>query len=270
MLRCGNRTLFYLRCLIFVDLCMEDKNLLELGVNIDHIATLRNARGDFFPSLVVAAGIVEQNGGDFITVHLREDRRHIRDEDIVVLNNNITTYLNLEMACNEDVLDKALKVIPYKATLVPERRDEVTTEGGLNVKSNFDKIKEYTEQLQKSGIKVSLFIEPDLKELDNYLKIGADDVEIHTGRYSLCKPDQKMEELQRISNFSSEANKAGLKVCAGHGLTYHNVRDICLIKDICELNIGYSIIVRSIFCGLGNAVAEMKTKIVEAEMLCLE
>lgn len=241
--------------------------MIQLGVNIDHVATLRNARGTKYPSLVTAAGIAEQNGGDFITVHLREDRRHIKEEDLYILKESATTYLNLEMACNEDVLKHALKAKPYKVTLVPERREEVTTEGGLNVKTYLKKITEYTMELQKAGIIVSLFIESDIKELDNYLKTGAKEIEIHTGKYADSSLEERKDILKNISNFSIKAFDAGFKVCAGHGLNYHNVQDICKIKEIVELNIGHSIIAQSLFKGLGNAVKEMKTLIKESSII---
>lgn len=245
--------------------------MIKLGVNIDHIATLRNARGDFFPSLVHAASIVESSGGDFITIHLREDRRHIRDNDLYLLKDNITTFLNLEMACNEDVLSHALRVKPYKVTLVPEKREEVTTEGGLNIIDNkqFNIVKEYAGKLINAGIKVSLFIEPDIALIDNCIKIGVSEVEIHTGKYSLADPEEQVFLLNEIRRFSKEADSAGIRVCAGHGLTYHNTKPLCGIKEIQELNIGYAIVTRSIFSGLGAAVSEMKRLITDAH-LCLE
>ena len=231
---------------------------MQLGVNIDHVATLRNARGTRYPSLVTAAGIVEQNGGDFITVHLREDRRHIKENDLYLLIDSVTTYINLEMACNEDVLKHALKSKPYKVTIVPERREEVTTEGGLNVKNNLSKITEYTKELQKSGIIVSLFIEANKNEIDNFIKTGAEEIEIHTGKYADSKPHEQIKILEVISDFSREAIKSGFRICAGHGLNYHNVVPICNIREIVELNIGHSIIAQAVFCGLGNAVRQMK------------
>lgn len=244
----------------------------QLGVNIDHIATLRNARGDFFPSLAYAAGIVEASGGDFITIHVREDRRHINENDLYLLNQTLTTFLNLEMACNEDVLSHALKARPHKVTLVPEKRDEVTTEGGLNITdpTQLKKVADYTKQLKDSGIKVSLFIEPDIAIIDNCMKIGADEVEIHTGKYSLAGTELQASILYDIRRFAAEAAGAGLRVCAGHGLTYHNVQQVCGIQEIQELNIGYAIIARSIFDGIGNAVREMKRLIREAEVICGE
>ena len=242
--------------------------MIQLGVNIDHIATLRNARGTIYPSLVTAAGIVEQNGGDFITVHLREDRRHIRDEDLYLLKQSVTTFINLEMACNEDVLKHALKAKPYKVTLVPEKRLEVTTEGGLDVTKNLNKITDYTKELKNAGIIVSLFIEPDITKLEDYLKTNADEIEIHTGKYLEKKLNSQLDILKEISFFAKEANNAKLRVCAGHGLHYHNVQPICKIKEIEELNIGHSIISQAIFVGLDNAVRQMKQLIREAESLC--
>ena len=241
--------------------------MILLGVNIDHIATLRNARGTKYPSLAAAAGIAEQNGADFITIHLREDRRHIREEDLYILKDIVETYINLEMACNEDVLKHALKSKPFKATLVPERREELTTEGGLNIRDNLKKITEYTEALKKNGTVVSLFIEADIKQLENYLKTGADEIEIHTGKYSDSTAFEQQKLLKEFSVFSAKAKESGLRVCAGHGLNYHNTQGICLIKEIEELNIGHSIIARSMFIGLAGAVREMKDLIKETESL---
>jgi len=243
--------------------------LIKLGVNIDHIASLRNLRGEFFPSLAYAAGIVEQSGGDSITIHLREDRRHIKDDDLFLLKNTITTFLNLEMACNEDVLKQALKAKPDKVTLVPEKRSEVTTEGGLDVKNNLSKITDYVKELKNAGIKTSLFIEADLNNLELFINTEADEIEIHTGKYSLANADQKNEIITDIDEFAMRSHEAGFMVCAGHGLNYHNVKEICGIKEIVELNIGYSIITRSIFTGLGAAVKDMKSIIKEAELLCM-
>ncbi|MBN2545539.1 MAG: pyridoxine 5'-phosphate synthase [Spirochaetes bacterium] len=238
-----------------------------LGVNIDHIATLRNARGTLYPSLLTAAGIVEQNGGDFITVHLREDRRHIKEDDLYMLTKSVSTYINLEMACNEDVLKHALNAKPYKITLVPERREELTTEGGLNVVKNLNKITEYCSELKNAGIIVSLFIEPKINEIDLFLKTGASELEIHTGKYAEAKLHEQNAILNEIKKFTDEALKNKLRVCAGHGLNYHNVQAICKIKGIEELNIGHSIISQSIFLGLAKSVYEMKKLIREAEVL---
>jgi pyridoxine 5-phosphate synthase len=241
--------------------------LIDLGVNIDHIATLRNARGTQYPSLPVAAGIVEQNGGDFITIHLREDRRHIKENDLYFLNQTVETFINLEMACNEDVLSHALKAKPRKATLVPERREELTTEGGLNVKGNLSRVTEYVKALQDAGITVSLFIEAEITELDYFLKTGAKEIEIHTGKYSDASPDEALKLFSMIEKFAKKAHEAGFKVCAGHGLNYHNTQPICRIPEITELNIGHSIISRSIFSGLGSAVYEMKKLIYESSQI---
>lgn len=240
--------------------------MIKLGVNIDHVATLRNARGDFFPSLLAAASIVEQNGGDFITIHLREDRRHIKDEDLFLLNNNVSTYINLEMACNKDVLDKALAAKPVKVTLVPEKREEVTTEGGLNLITNFDKIKEYINELKNNGIFTSLFIEPDVNLSDKIYSLAPDDVEIHTGRYANAKSvKEKVEILKSIKEFSKKIKETGINVCAGHGLNFYNVEEICKIDEIEELNIGYSIITQALFFGLANSVSKMKSLIRNSE-----
>ncbi len=238
--------------------------MIKLGVNIDHVATLRNARGGLHPSVCTAAGIVEQNGADFITIHLREDRRHITDADLLLLNQSVTTYINLEMACNEDVLHKAIEAKPFKVTLVPEKREERTTEGGLAVKNNFDKVHEYTKALQKEGIIVSLFIEDDLSQLDLFLKTGAEEVEIHTGHYSLERSENRaIELLKNMEKFAIQTTLSGLKVCAGHGLSYHNVLPVCSIKEIVELNIGHSLVSQAIFSGIGQAVADMKKMITE-------
>jgi len=242
--------------------------MIQLGVNIDHIATLRNARGTSYPSLETAAGIIENNGGDFITIHLREDRRHIKEKDLFLLVDTVTTFINLEMACNENVLSHALIARPLKATLVPEKREELTTEGGLNIKDNFDKISDYVKELQNNGTIVSLFIEPDVKQLELYMKTGADEVEIHTGHYADSPYKEQFEILKNIQKFTSEANKAGVRVCAGHGLNYHNIHPICKMKGIEELNIGHSIISMAVFLGLDQAVIKMKQLIREAEMLC--
>ena len=240
--------------------------LITLGVNIDHIATLRNTRETRYPSLLTAAGIVEQNGGDFITIHLREDRRHINEGDLYQLVKSVSTYINLEMACNVDVLAHALKAKPLKATLVPERREELTTEGGLNVRGNLTKITEFISELQKSGIIVSLFIEPEINDIELFLKTGAKEIEIHTGKYADAGYNEKDGLLDKIKIFAKKAHDAGLKVCAGHGLNYHNTGDICRINEIVELNIGHSIVSQSIFTGLGRAVYEMKKIILDAKI----
>ncbi len=238
--------------------------MIKLGVNIDHVATLRNARGGVYPSIATAAGVAEQNGADFITIHLREDRRHITDKDLIILNQTVTTYLNLEMACNEDVLKRALEVKPYKVTLVPEKREERTTEGGLAVKDNLEKITRYTKTLQDAGIIVSLFIEDHKDLIETYKKTGATEIEIHTGHYANEKNESEaIKQINNMEVFSKIALDAGFKVCAGHGLNYHNVNPICSIKEITELNIGHAIVSQAIFTGLGKAVSDMKRLVVE-------
>jgi pyridoxine 5-phosphate synthase len=239
--------------------------LIELGVNIDHIATLRNARSTRYPSLATAAGIVEQNGGDFITIHLREDRRHINEEDLYILIKTVETYINLEMACNEDVLKHALKAAPSKVTLVPEKREEKTTEGGLNINDQFDKVNEFTQELKKNKIKVSLFIEPDINLIEKIVPLNCGEIEIHTGHYADAPLSMQPSILKEITHFTMACKNAGLRVCAGHGLNYHNVIPICLVDGIEELNIGHSIVSQAVFSGLGNAVKEMKSLITSAK-----
>jgi pyridoxine 5-phosphate synthase len=231
-----------------------------LGVNIDHVATLRNARGENDPSVLAAALICEISGADGITVHLREDRRHIKDEDLFVLKDQLRIPLNLEMAVREDILEKALDVRPRMCTIVPENREEITTEGGLDLYGNIDAIKEYTQRLQKAGILVSLFIEADMG-LENALRsIRPDFIEIHTGEYSRTYYDEKKRKshLDIFRHFTGMCISNNIRVNAGHGLNYNNVREILTIEQIEELNIGHSIIARSVFSGLQEAVREMK------------
>jgi len=232
----------------------------KLGVNIDHIATLRQARKGRFPEPVFAAGICETAGCDSIVCHLREDRRHIQDRDVLALKNTVRR-LNLEMAMSEEIIKIALQVQPAQVTLVPEKREELTTEGGLDVSSNLKKVKEATEIFHKKGITVSLFIEPDFKQIEASKEVGADAIEIHTGRYAeYFEKDQDQEwneELQRIRKASEFAVSTGLKTHAGHGLDYRNIYPILNISHIEEFNIGYSIICRAIFTGLHRAVRDM-------------
>lgn len=237
-----------------------------LGVNIDHIATLRNARGENDPSLLAGALISELNGADGITVHLREDRRHIKDEDIYNLKNNIRIPLNLEMALNEDVLEHALRLKPRMCTLVPEKREEITTEGGLDIVDNFEKTKEYTKILKENNILVSLFIESDCELIKKVIEIDAEYVEIHTGKYSnvYYHEEKRNIELNRFKEFTKMCIDNGIRVNAGHGLNYQNIYDIIKINGLEELNIGHSIISRAVFSGLDNAVKDMKKIICEA------
>lgn len=230
-----------------------------LGVNIDHIATLRNARGGVEPDVVKAAQIAEANGATSITTHLREDRRHIKDEDVYALINILKTHLNLEMAMADDIQEIALDIKPYSICLVPERRQEVTTEGGLDVAGQLEKVTEFIKPLLDAGIIVSLFIDPDIKQVEASAKTGAQFIEMHTGSYAECFGYKEEEiEFQKLKKAAELAQKLGLKVNAGHGLNYENVHRMHEIKGLCELNIGHSIISRAVFTGLEEAVSKMK------------
>lgn len=233
--------------------------MIKLGVNIDHIATLREARKTWDPEPVFAAVLCELAGADGITVHLREDRRHIQDRDVELLRKIIKTKLNLEMSVSPEIVGIALNIKPDQATLVPEKRQEVTTEGGLDAAGSFSKIKKVVETLMRKKITVSLFIDPEKKQIDAAQKTGADAIEIHTGRYANAKDEKtRKRELAQIAAAAEYAHKKGLVVNAGHGLNYINVADIVKIKSIKELNIGHSIISRAVFVGLPQAVREMK------------
>lgn len=229
-----------------------------LGVNIDHVATIRNARGGVEPDVLKAALICEQNGATSITTHLREDRRHIKDEDVYLISKNIKTRLNLEMAMADDIQKIALDVKPYSICLVPERRQEVTTEGGLDVFGNFDAVKTFIKPLLDKGIIVSLFIDPEINQVDASYKTGAQFIEMHTGAYANAFGTINEEnEFLKLKNSAEFAQKIGLKVNAGHGLNYENVKRMHEIPNLYELNIGHSIISRAVFVGLNNAVKEM-------------
>ncbi len=233
-----------------------------LGVNIDHVATLRNARGGSYPDPLAAALIAEANGADGITAHLREDRRHIRDEDIQALKAQIKTRLNLEMANTPEMVEIALNAKPYMVTLVPERRQELTTEGGLDVIRYLDSLKESTTTLQTAGIKVSLFIDPDLRQLEASRQTGAAIVEFHTGTY--CEAFGGPEQAKALAALMKAAEQAvawGIEVNAGHGLNYDNVQPVLAMPGLVELNIGHSIIGESVFTGLASAVSRMKALI---------
>lgn len=236
-----------------------------LGVNIDHIATLRNARGTHYPDPVHAADIAERAGADGITVHLREDRRHIKDRDVQLLAQTINTRLNLEMAVTDEMLDIACDVKPTFCCLVPEKREELTTEGGLDVVGGFDKVRAATEKLMDAGIMVSLFIDTDLKQIDAAKASGAEFVEIHTGHYADATNEKQAQiEFEKIAKGVSHAHNIGLRVNAGHGLHYHNVKPIAALPELIELNIGHAIIARAAFDGLEKAVADMKRLMLEA------
>lgn len=236
-----------------------------LGVNIDHVATLRNARGTAYPDPVFAAALAEQAGAEGITVHLREDRRHITDRDVEILRNTIKTRMNLEMAVTDEMLEIACRIKPHFVCLVPEKRQEVTTEGGLDVASQVARIQEAVTRLSAVGTKVSLFIDADHAQIDAAVASGAPYIEIHTGRYADAETEEEQQqELQRIAEAATYASQQGLKVNAGHGLHYHNVQAIAAIPEMNELNIGHAIIGRAVFTGLPEAVAEMKRLMVEA------
>ncbi len=236
-----------------------------LGVNIDHIATLRNARGTQYPDPVQAAFIAEQNGADGITIHLREDRRHITDRDVEQLANTIQTRMNLEMAVTEEMLSIAEKIKPTYVCLVPEKREELTTEGGLDVKGQESKIKEACDRMVKAGIKVSLFIDANEEQISAAARTGAEYIELHTGEYADAESEKvQLAELERIRNGVTHAVNEGLFVNAGHGLHYHNVQPIAAIPEIIELNIGHAIIGHAVLSGLDKAVYDMKKLMVEA------
>ncbi|MEI7197916.1 pyridoxine 5'-phosphate synthase [Pectobacterium versatile] len=238
---------------------------LLLGVNIDHIATLRNARGTAYPDPVQAAFIAEQAGADGITVHLREDRRHITDRDVRILRDTLQTRMNLEMAVTEEMLNIACEVKPHFCCLVPEKRQEVTTEGGLDVAGQQEKIDNAVARLSQANILVSLFIDADKRQIDAAVASGAPYIEIHTGAYADAPDDEaRQHEFERIRNAATYAAAKGLKVNAGHGLTYHNVLPIAALPEMHELNIGHAIIGRAVMSGLKDAVAEMKNLMREA------
>ncbi len=231
---------------------------MKLGVNIDHVATLRNARGGIEPSVLDAAIVSQNAGATAITVHLREDRRHILDNDVIELKKALKININLEMAAVEEMKDFALKVRPYSCCLVPERRQELTTEGGLDVVSRKDEIGKIVSELKNAGIVISLFIDPDLEQVKAAHDIKSDYIELHTGCFSNAKDEIEEEfELGRLKAAAKYGQELGLKVNAGHGLNYKNVVRMREIEGLCELNIGHSIISRAIFVGLDAAVSEM-------------
>ncbi|MDO4434303.1 MAG: pyridoxine 5'-phosphate synthase [Alysiella sp.] len=236
-----------------------------LGINIDHVATLRNARGTTYPSPLEAALISETHGADLITLHLREDRRHIKDADVFVIKKAIRTRLNLEMAMTEEMLANALNVLPEDVCIVPERREEVTTEGGLDVLRHFDKVAHYIKQLHQVGIRVSIFIAPDCLQIQAAYDAGARVIELHTGAYADAQNTQQREhELRRIRAAAEFAANLDMTVNAGHGLTIHNVAPIAQIPQIVELNIGHAIIAQAVFLGLPEAIKQMKEAIYRA------
>ncbi|WP_022942571.1 pyridoxine 5'-phosphate synthase [Psychromonas hadalis] len=235
-----------------------------LGVNIDHITTLRNARGTCYPEPAHLATIAECSGADGITIHLREDRRHINDRDVSVLAQTLQTRMNLEMAVTNEMVDIALKTQPQFVCLVPEKREELTTEGGLDVLGSFTKIESVVSQLNAAGIQVSLFIDPENAQIDAAIKTGATYIELHTGQYADAESEViQQAELERIAKAATYAHQAGIKVNAGHGLNYHNVKPIAALPEIIELNIGHAIVARAVVDGFAAAVTEMKRLMIE-------
>ncbi len=237
----------------------ENNNQILLGVNIDHVATLRQARGTRYPEPLQAALVAEQAGADAITVHLREDRRHIQDRDVEMLSDVLQTRMNLEMAATREMLQIAQRIRPQDCCIVPEKREELTTEGGLDVAANLPALQDYCAALAEMGIRVSLFVDAELSQLDAAKEAGAPVVEIHTGHYAeAVSRDERAQELEKIRKAVAHGLELGLQVNAGHGLDYHNVHAIASINGVRELNIGHAIISRAVFSGLAEAVAEMK------------
>lgn len=238
--------------------------MIQLGFNIDHFATVRQARGTIFPSPIQAALLAERSGADSITLHLREDRRHIQDRDVEILREILETRMNLESAVTGEMIEFALRVKPQDICLVPERREELTTEGGLDVVHHFGRVREACARLGDAGIRVSLFIDAETAQIEAAAKAGAPVIEIHTGHYANCRGKEREEELDRIRGAVEYARSLGLQVNAGHGLDYHNVQPIAAIEGIEELNIGHAIVAHALFVGLCDAVKTMKRLMLEA------
>jgi pyridoxine 5-phosphate synthase len=241
-------------------------SVIDLGVNIDHVATLRNARGTVYPDPLQAALLAEQAGADAITLHLREDRRHIRDADVELIRPRLTTRMNLESAITEEMLEIACRIQPQDVCLVPERRNEVTTEGGLDVLRFYDDVTRACARLAQAGIRVSLFIDADPEQIRASAEAGAPVIELHTGRYADTEGDEQQQELERIRAGVAAGVRHGLKVNAGHGLHYTNVQAIAAIPEIAELNIGHAIVGHAVFVGWENAVREMKAIMTQARL----
>jgi pyridoxine 5-phosphate synthase len=242
------------------------KDTIDLGVNIDHVATIRQARRTRYPDPVYAALMAEQAGADCITLHLREDRRHIQDRDLRAMRDVLRTRMNLEMAVTEEMLDIARDIRPQDVCLVPERREELTTEGGLDVAGQLDRVRDAVARLAEAGIRVSLFIDPDERQLEASVAAGAPVVELHTGAYADAGEAEQARELARVEGAARSGVALGLKINAGHGLNYQNVQPVARIHQIGELNIGHAIVARAIFDGLSTAVIEMKRLMTEARL----
>ena len=237
---------------------MSSHPSLELGINIDHVATLRNARGTIYPDPLRAATLAEEAGADLITLHLREDRRHIKDADLLALRPLIKTRMNLECAVTPEMIDIACQVKPHDVCLVPEKREEVTTEGGLDVLGHFEAVKAATKKLVDAGIRVSLFIDPEEKQIQAAKEVGATVVELHTGRYADLSGVDQAKELERIRKAAIFGKSIGLRVNAGHGLHEGNVKPVAAIAELSELNIGHAIVAEALFKGWQKAIIDMK------------
>ena len=237
---------------------MNTQPKLELGINIDHVATLRNARGTVYPDPLKAARLAEEAGADLITLHLREDRRHIKDADLLALRPLIKTRMNLECAVTPEMIDIACQVKPHDVCLVPEKREEVTTEGGLDVLGHFEAVKAATKKLIDAGIRVSLFIDPEEKQIQAAKDVGATVVELHTGRYADLSGAEQAKELERIRKAAIFGKSIGMRVNAGHGLHEGNVKPIAAISELSELNIGHAIVAEALFKGWQKAITDMK------------
>ncbi|WP_322105102.1 pyridoxine 5'-phosphate synthase [Paraburkholderia sp. J41] len=246
---------------------LTSPNVIDLGVNIDHVATLRNARGTAYPDPIRAALLAEEAGADAITLHLREDRRHIVDADVRALRPQLKTRMNLECAVTSEMLDIACEIQPHDVCLVPEKREELTTEGGLDVAGHFDAVAAACRQLADAGCRVSLFIDPDETQIRAAHEAGAPVIELHTGRYAEARDaSEQAREFERVVTGVNAGNSLGLKVNAGHGLHYTNVQQIAAVEGIVELNIGHAIVAHAVFAGWENAVREMKAIMVAARL----
>lgn len=232
--------------------------MIDLGVNIDHVATLRQARRTFEPDPVVAAALAEQAGADGITFHLREDRRHIQDRDVEILTQTVTVRTNFELACADEVVSICCRVRPDWALLVPESRQEVTTEGGLDLAGDRTRVEKAIERIRDAGILTSLFLDPDPEQIDRAAKLGVDAVELHTGPYALASGEDRNRQLDRLRDVGKRVVDHGMRFHAGHGLNYHNVRPVARLPGLVELNIGHAIVSRAVMVGFRDAVAEMR------------
>ncbi len=248
---------------------MGPKNIIDLGINIDHVATLRNARGTTYPDPLKAAQLAEEYGADLITLHLREDRRHIKDADLINMRPLIKTRMNLECAVTPEMIEMACQVKPHDVCLVPEKRQEVTTEGGLDVIGNFENIKNATQRLIKENITVSIFIDPDEQQIAKAKEAGATVIELHTGKYADTSGDIQQKELERIKVAAKFGRSIGLKVNAGHGLHEGNVKAIAEILEIAELNIGHAIVAEAVFKGWKSAIQDMRAIMLSARQTAL-